>query len=60
MDGKLDSYYKLPPTNSHVNPFEKLSEIEGAGYLKMLPIGSVPTSPNNTLDVLNNVRLLVH
>ena len=59
MDGKLDTYLKLPPAISDVSPFENLSEIEGASYLKMLPVGSVPSSPTNALEVPRNVRTLM-
>jgi len=53
VDGKLDTYSKLPPAVLDVSPFENLSEIDGAGYLKMLPVGSVPANS------ASNVRTVI-
>ena len=48
MDGKLDTYLKLPPAATDANPYENLADINEAGYLLMM--SHVPSSPANHLD----------
>ena len=48
MDGKLDTYLKLPPAATDANPYENLADIDEAGYLLMM--SHVPSSPANHLD----------
>jgi len=48
VDGKLDTYFKLPPATTDANPYENLSDIDEAGYLLMM--SHTPASPGNSLE----------
>ena len=48
VDGKLDTYLKLPPAATDASPYENLADIDEAGYLLMM--SHVPSSPANHLD----------
>lgn len=48
MDGKLDTYLKLPPSTTDANPYENLADIDEAGYLLMM--SHVPASPGNSIE----------
>ena len=48
VDGKLETYLKLPPAAMDANPYENLADIDEAGYLLMM--SRVPASPGNSLD----------
>ena len=57
MDGKLDTYLKLPQAVTDVNPYENLADIDEAGYLLMM--SHVPSSPGNNLDPSRIVRIRI-
>ena len=57
VDGKLDTYLKLPQAATDVNPYENLADIDEAGYLLMM--SHVPSSPGNNLDPSRTVRIYI-